>query len=185
MFITCPLFDVILSPIRSILDKLVSWKQLLLGDSIGILSSYRNRTRAEFLWIIWKPRNCYVFNEAYQAPNLKTLFVRFNLQVIKQKVNEVNVYYLRNEIAKDAEKMFQELNEEEQDLPMNSGHGDLVAGCSEGRKGDFESVGFLYGWWLCEQDSIHVTVKLSKIMSADFCKLDQFAAAHSAPLGGQ
>ncbi|MCO5569529.1 hypothetical protein L7F22_023243 [Adiantum nelumboides] len=40
-------------------------------------------------------------------------------QFIKQKVTDVNIYYLRNEVSKDSKKIFQELDEEEQEMPMN------------------------------------------------------------------
>ena len=76
-----------MAPLSSILKFKLSWKQLLLGDSVDILSSYWNRARVEFLWLIWKLRNSYVFIEAYQAPRLKTLFVDINFQAHKLKVN--------------------------------------------------------------------------------------------------
>ncbi|MCO5607812.1 hypothetical protein L7F22_062013 [Adiantum nelumboides] len=40
-------------------------------------------------------------------------------QFIKQKITDVNIDYLQNEVSKDSEKMFQELDEEEQEIPMN------------------------------------------------------------------
>ncbi|KAI5073961.1 hypothetical protein GOP47_0011974, partial [Adiantum capillus-veneris] len=119
IFLNCPQSAVILSPIRYVLKTPISWRQLLLGNYIGILSCYWNLTRAEFLWVIWKLRNSYVFNVAHQAPSLKALFLDFNLHVFKVKLNESNIYYLRNWIIKDTEKAHKAMEAEDLELPNN------------------------------------------------------------------
>ena len=85
LFMDCPHNTLVLGMLNRILrtwkNKEVSWKQLLLGDSIGCSTGLWNTIRACFLWHMWIQRNAKVFGSA--PPHINELVFSLSFQVRK------------------------------------------------------------------------------------------------------
>lgn len=76
----------------------VTWKQLLLGDSIGVSSELWNSIRSCFLWHTWLQRNAVVFQS--ESLNFFELTSNLSFQVRKVVSRNTKVIQARKEFLK-------------------------------------------------------------------------------------
>ncbi|KAI5057840.1 hypothetical protein GOP47_0027855 [Adiantum capillus-veneris] len=106
LFINCPSNLIILAPLFKTLGYVPSWKQFLLREGTTILHEFWQRSRAEFLWVLWTYRNNHPYGNVGAHQNLKSIFFGCNVQASTLLMSQLRIYRNRMAVLGDAMQFY-------------------------------------------------------------------------------
>ncbi|KAI5073739.1 hypothetical protein GOP47_0011752 [Adiantum capillus-veneris] len=66
------------------------------------------------MWAIWRQRNCYMYEEAYQVSNLRIFFDEIVLQIEKLSIAECRIYRKKHKMLDTSGDFFQRAGVDEE-----------------------------------------------------------------------